>query len=385
MNTAESPVFSKRAHLYGLPMAKEERSGRLVVVEGYMDVVSLYQHGFKGCVASLGTAFTEEQGRLLKRFADQVVLAYDGDAAGRKGLARGLDILAHSGLEVRVLRLPEGHDPDSYVRAEGADAFLRLLDTSLPLIEYKIEAALSSIDLGSVEGRMAGVRAVLPVLAGIESPVGLEGYLAETAVRLGVSQGALAEELERYKRAGSRERSTRHNLSSARYTNRDFRPGRRSGGRAEWAPQDGAGAGGAERELLRWVLVEPEIAEEVAARLGEEPFSRPEFTRVFQWIRSQGETHTSGELLVSRIDDPELARVAGSLLAAGERPPGPFQVYLDRVSIERIRRQVRNLEAKLSLLMKEDRITPGEVGRLVAVYKEVRDQLHRTIGKIKAS
>lgn len=384
VNTAESPVFSKRSHLYGLHLAKEERSGRLVVVEGYMDVVSLYQHGVRGCVASLGTAFTEEQARLLKRFADQVVMAYDGDAAGRKATARGLDILAAAGLEVRVLRLPEGHDPDSYVRSEGAEAFQRLLEESLPLVEYKVEAALSSADVTSVEGRMAAVRAVLPVLASIDSPVGLEGYLAETAQRIGVSVAALAEELERYKRGGSRESSRRHNLSTGRYTIRDFGEGRRNEPARRSVPAPG-GADAAERELLRWVLTEPKKADAVAARLGEEPFSRPEYTRVFQWIRSQRDAIASGEIVVSRIEDPEVARIAGALLAEGGRPPGPFQAYLDRVGVERMRRQVRSLEAKLSLLMKEDGITPGEVGRLVWLYKEVRDQLHRMRGKNKAS
>lgn len=382
VNTAESPVFSKRAHLYGLHTAKEEKSGRLIVVEGYMDVVSLYQHGFRGCVASLGTAFTEEQARLLKRFADQVVLAYDGDAAGRKAIVRGLDILSGTGLDVRVLRLPEGHDPDSYVRSEGMQALQRLLEQSLPLVEYKLETALASWDVSSVEGRVAAVRATLPVLAEIESPVMLEGYLAQAAERIGVSQAALAEELERYKRAGRRESSTGHNLSTGRYTNRDF--GKGENGRSGMGSRESAGVEAAERELLRWVLLDPGKAEAVAAQLGEAPFSRPEYTRVFQWIRAQGDADASGELLVSRIEDPALAQVAGALLATGEMPPGPFQAYLDRVNVEHVRRQVRHLEAKLSLLMKEDRITPSEVGRLVALYKEVRDQLHRTIGRNKA-
>jgi len=283
-----------------------------------------------------------------------------------------------------VLRLPEGHDPDSYVRAEGTEAFRRLLEESLPLLEYKVETALSSVDVSSVEGRMAAVRAVLPILASIDSPVGLEGYLGETAQRIGVSVAAIAEELERYKRGRSRESSTRHILSTRRYTNRDF-GGTRPAGPANRGAVGSGGADAAERELLRWVLSDPEKADVVAATLGEEPFGRPEYTRVFQWIRSQRDASASGEIVFSRIEDPEVARIAGELLAEGGKPPGPFQAYLDRVSVERMRRQVRGLEAKLSLLMKEDRITPGDVGRLVWLYREVRDQLHRMRGKNKAS
>src|SRR5690606_29901227 len=125
-----------------------------LLVEGYMDVVGLAQHGCGPAVASLGTAFTQEQARLLCRFTSDVVLAYDADAAGQSATRKGLDVLADAGLRVRVLRLPQGHDPDSFVRAEGPEAFARLVEAAMPLLEYKLFDAVQGLDLSRVDGQM---------------------------------------------------------------------------------------------------------------------------------------------------------------------------------------------------------------------------------------
>ena len=204
-----------------------------------MDVVGLYRHGFKAAVASLGTSFTREQAVLLKRYAHEIVLAYDADAAGRAATLRGLDILAGEGLEVRVAELPEGHDPDSLVGQEGLDAFRHLIDTSVPLVEYKMNEAIRGFDLGTVEGRTKASERLLPVLASIASPVAREGYVSQMAARLGVSVASLSEALADFLAKGSGERrirsrqsASRHNLSRGRYTNRDL-PGVPPGSRLQ--------------------------------------------------------------------------------------------------------------------------------------------------------
>lgn len=393
LNTAESPVFSKRRQLYGLHLAKEQaaRTGRIVVVEGYMDVVGLYRHGFPGAVASLGTAFTEAQARLLKRFAGEVVLAYDADAAGQAATLRGMEILKREGLAVRVARLPEGHDPDSLVRERGLDAFRQVLDESLPLVEYQMEEALRGADLSRVEGRVEAVERLLPILAGIESPVGREGYIAQLAARLGVSRASLAESLEAYL-AEERDRGPRrqalvlrHNLTRGRYTNRDLGP-RPAGGRAGGAvggTRPGAIAHASERDLLRWLLEEPQRAVQVRDAVGEEPFGAAEYNQLFRWLLTQGETDARGETLVGRIDDPELAAVAGALLMQGPLPPGPFEAYLTRVKEVSLRRQVKELEATLSQLMSEDRPSLAALARLVQRYKDLRDRLGTAVGGVK--
>lgn len=386
LNTAESPVFSKRRQLYGLNIAKDQaaRTGRLVVVEGYMDVVGLYRHGFAGAVATLGTAFTQEQARLIKRFAGEVVLAYDADAAGQAATLRGLELLRGEGLEVRIVELPEGHDPDSLVLQHGLDAFEELLERSLPLVEYQMKEALRGVDLASVRGRMQATERLLPILASVDNPVGREGYVTQLAARLGVSRASLFEALEAYLSrknrapgARSRGRAARHNLSRGSYTNRDLAPRTPAddrSGTSAGSPVE-AGAHACERDLLRCLLDEPARAGEVRRSLGDEPFGVAEYNRLFRWLVAQGETEVHGETVVGRIDDPALAALAGALLVQGERPPGPFEAYLNRVKEVSLRRQVNELEATLSQLMNEEIPSTAELGRLVQRYKELRDRI----------
>ena len=396
LNTAESPVFSKRRQLYGLNVAKEYalRTGKLVVVEGYMDVVGLYRHGFPGAVATLGTAFTPEQARLIKRYAREVVLAYDADAAGHAATMRGLEVLRAAGLEVRVVELPEGHDPDSLVLEQGLAAFEELLQRSLPLVEYQIHEALRGVDLSSVQGKMAATERLLPILAGIENPVGREGYITQLAGRLGVSRASLMEALNGYlskKNEDPKARpaeATRHNLSRGRYTIRDLGPPSAAGSAAlnsatrGMAPRRGVHA--SERDLLRCLIDEPGRAAEVHRELGDAPFSVPGYNRLFQWLLAQGESEVHGETVVGRIDDPDLAQIAGALVIEGQRPPGPFEAYLSRVKEIWLRRQVNELEATLTQLMDEDVPSPVQIGRLVERYKDLRDRLGMAMGSKKS-
>ena len=123
INTSDTPIFNKRYNLYALNMQKGKSPDSLVLVEGYMDVVSLHQGGVSNAVATLGTALTPQQARLIKRYTNQVYLAYDGDAAGQSANLRGLDILAAEGIRVKVITFPQGQDPDDFIRAEGLEGF----------------------------------------------------------------------------------------------------------------------------------------------------------------------------------------------------------------------------------------------------------------------
>lgn len=386
LNTAESPVFSKRRQLYGLHLAKQHaaQSGRIVVVEGYMDVVALHRHGFGAAVATLGTALAREQALLLKRIVPEVVLAYDADAAGRAATLRGLELLEGEGLRVKVATLPEGHDPDSLVRDEGLDAFLQLIEASLPLVEYKINEALRGVDLNSVQGRMEATERLLPILASVSNPVGREGYIVQLAARLGVSVRSLQQAFEDYLAEretppgapGGAER-LRHNLSRGRYTNRDLGAGkvfvRRRGAQGRDSPADPARW--RERDLLRCLLEDPSKAGFVRGTLGDEPFSSAEYNKLFQWILAQGESAVTGESLLGRMDDPKLAELAGALLLGRESPPGPFEAYLEAVKEMSFRRQIAALEVKLTELMQQGVPNPAELVGLVEVYKDLRDRL----------
>ena len=149
LNSPETVVFHKGTNLYGLNFATKNRLEQdyIIIVEGYMDLISLHQHGITNTVASLGTALTINQARLLKRYVNKVIISYDADVAGQTATLRGLEILRNAGFDVKVLKVPQGKDPDEFVRNNGKDAFLRLVDNALPLIEYRIKKAAEGINL----------------------------------------------------------------------------------------------------------------------------------------------------------------------------------------------------------------------------------------------
>ena len=152
-NTSETPLFVKNQNLFAINIAKEQKQQtalpNLVVVEGYMDVISMYQAGFRRAVASMGTSLTENQAKWLSRLTDTVYICYDGDAAGQKATVRGLDILDKAGLEVRVMTVPEKLDPDEYIKKYGKDAFEQLITEALPLPDYKLKLLDNTFDIAS--------------------------------------------------------------------------------------------------------------------------------------------------------------------------------------------------------------------------------------------
>ena len=151
LNTSETPVFNKRQGLYALNFAKKERNlGRLVLVEGYMDTVSLRKYGVAGVVATLGTALTEEQARLIKRYAPEVWISYDGDGAGRKAALRALDIFDSQDMKARVIDYPGGMDPDDFVKANGLAGFDAL--PKYGATEYRMMRARDDLDVSTQEG-----------------------------------------------------------------------------------------------------------------------------------------------------------------------------------------------------------------------------------------
>jgi DNA primase len=139
INSNENLVYSKKKHLFGLNLAKQSSENKIILVEGYMDAISLYQRGFDNVVASLGTALTEEQGRLLRRYCEQVILSYDSDGAGQTAILRGLSILEEQGIDARVLQMDGAKDPDEYVIKFGSGRFKTLVDNAISLVEFKIK------------------------------------------------------------------------------------------------------------------------------------------------------------------------------------------------------------------------------------------------------
>jgi len=194
LNTSDTPVFNKRQGLYALNMVKKERGlKRLILVEGYMDVVSLRQQGIPGVVATLGTALTEEQARLAKRYAPEVWVCYDGDGAGRKAILRALDIFESQEVPARVIDIPGGMDPDDYVKEHGAEGFLALRPLSPS--EYRMLRAADEVDLTTQDGRTQYAIACCNILRKVTNPVELENYLVKLAVQTGFDREVLLRQI----------------------------------------------------------------------------------------------------------------------------------------------------------------------------------------------
>ena len=199
-NTKETLIFNKSKMLYNINRLKKlRRAGGLkevIMVEGYMDTVSLHQGGFKNVVASMGTSLTQEQARLIKRYCSTVLISYDGDSAGQKANMRGLEILKSEGIDVRVVPLPDGLDPDDVIKKLGAEVYRKCLDSAMPLIDYKMKVARMGYDLNKPEDKVKYVGDALKVVRSAESAAERELLLKNLRDETGISFEALSRDLQ---------------------------------------------------------------------------------------------------------------------------------------------------------------------------------------------
>lgn len=201
LNTAETELFNKRNTLYAINYLKKQRQKGpipyVIVVEGYMDTISLHKAGFTMAVASMGTALTQAQAKLIKRFADKVYICYDGDSAGQNATLRGLDILKDNGLDVIVVQLPDKFDPDDVIKTYGREGYEKLLDEALPLVEFKLKFTKTKYDLSSVDGRVKYLNEAINILATLPSSVERELYIPMVSEIAGTNVDFIRRELEK--------------------------------------------------------------------------------------------------------------------------------------------------------------------------------------------
>ena len=200
LNTPETPYFNKRNLLYGLHLARNpiRDSGYVVVMEGYLDVITAHQFGIRNAVASLGTALTKEQVKMLMKYTSEVVIAYDTDDAGVNATIRGLDLIQQMGCRVKVVSIPQGKDPDEYLRTYGIEGWNKLIKSAYNLIEYKLYIAVANGIPTTVAEKISILQQVLPNMANIKNPVEREESIKSVAGVLNVSWEAISGELKRF-------------------------------------------------------------------------------------------------------------------------------------------------------------------------------------------
>jgi len=202
LNSPETPLYTKGRHLYGLNLAKSSQDKRLVLVEGYMDTLAMHQAGIDHAVAALGTAMTEAQANLIRKYTDQVIVGFDADAAGQNAALRSLDILTSRGLKVTVLRVPDGKDPDEFIRKHGPERFKVLIDQALPLLDFKLDVARRSCEVHGTLDILAFQDQACQILAKEDNAIVRELYAGKVSEWLHASADSVVREIER-RREGS--------------------------------------------------------------------------------------------------------------------------------------------------------------------------------------
>ena len=250
MNSPETLVFNKSRNLFALNLAKKSKSGYIILSEGNIDVVSLHQAGFDSAVASLGTSLTAEQARLISRYTNQVIIAYDNDGAGIKAAQRGIGILEQLDVKVKVLRLSGAKDPDEFIKLKGPEAFRRLLEGSEDQVEYRLRSVQDKYDLSADDQKVAFLKEASDLVARLPGIAERQVYAMRVAAIAGVPADAVAKEVEQRRR---------RLLSRARHDNikQETQPERQVQNPMKNTRYEDPASAVAEEGLIRLLYLEP--------------------------------------------------------------------------------------------------------------------------------
>ena len=283
LNTSDTPVFNKSEILFSLNNAKSSGSRTLILCEGYMDVIALNQAGFTNAVATLGTALTNEQAVLMKRYADEVIICYDADGAGQKATARAIDILRNAGLPIKILTVPSGKDPDEFIRSKGENgpaAFKLLIEKCGNDIEYRLMKLKENYNLNTTDGKVAFLNEAVKIVATIESPIERDVFASKLCAELEIDKNAFLEQISKVKRRGRREnikKETRQiqaelNGQNDKINREHYKKPRSSS---------------AEEALLVYLINNPDYANSISERVTPDKFSNSLIKRYYEYVLSK--------------------------------------------------------------------------------------------------
>ena len=282
LNTRETPVFNKSRNLFALNLAKKSKNGYILLAEGNIDVVSLHQAGFDSAVASLGTSLTPEQARLISRYANEVVIAYDNDAAGQKAAQRAIGILENLDLKVKVLRMNGAKDPDEFIKLKGADAFKNLLEQSENHVEYRLQSAMSKYDLSLDEEKVSALKDAVNIIASLPNAVEREVYSMRVAEKCSVSKDVVIGEVDRARKKKihytklQQEKELLRSTTSSRTKNKAV-------------SYENPGSALAEEGVIRLLYLDSGLFQ--SADISPQDFSSPLLARFFEILKEKTDAH----------------------------------------------------------------------------------------------
>ena len=283
LNSPETLIFNKRKNLFGLNLAKKTKSNSLILVEGNIDVVALHQYGFDNAVASLGTSLTEEQAALMTRYAEQIILLYDGDQAGQNATQRAIPILEKAGLQVKVLKMRDAKDPDEFLKKFGADKFKLLLEESSNRVEYQLGAIRRKYDLQVDDQKIRYVQEAAELICSLDSSIKREVYGGRVAESAGITAEAMKLEVNKaFKRRIAREKKKQEKI--------DLEPMKALQPKTRSIHYENMKSALAEESVIAQVLREPALLD-VCKDLTAEQFSVELLGRVYAQLQKR---HFSG-------------------------------------------------------------------------------------------
>ena len=358
LNSPETLVFSKRRTLFGMNLAKNTKRGSILLVEGNIDVVTLHQAGFDNAVASMGTALTTEQTRLISRYAKEIVICYDNDPAGKKATERALDLLKNSEFSVRVLKLPDRIvdgkavkiDADDFIRLRGSDAFEQLLSGSGGGMEFRLGELRDKFDLTDDMQRLEYLRAVCNMLAEIASPVEREVWCSRAAAGCGVTADALKQEVERQRNRNLKNSRKQYERSMAR-------PARNAQPQEKKLRYDDIRSAVAEEGVIRLLLLDPGMIPECS--LEAEEFTSPILRRIYEDLqRRQKEGRSvTPSALAAGMEEGEAALLTELLNKpeSGGKARETLRDYTDVIQREKIMKS-GDLQEIAQLMRKKNKL-----------------------------
>ncbi|MDD2480560.1 MAG: DNA primase [Lutispora sp.] len=361
LNSPDTPIYNKGFNIYSLNLVKGiQNLKNIIVVEGYMDAISLHQYGISNAVASLGTAFTEHQARLLKRYANEIIIAYDSDTAGQSATLKGLSILEKEGCNVKVLRLPRGKDPDEFIRREGLEPFKKLIENSMSLIEYKIFNFRKSINLDDIQQRVKFIKQLANVLQGIDSPAEIDAYIKKYSKEMQISEEAIYEELNRTKKRHTNGNNRHNILDSSSDINKV------EGKRAISGEQI------AEKKLINMCIQDKSRAENILNRVAPDYFSFSIHQRVAEIINlkiKEGKLISAGEIIIHLENEEERKKAAEIFnIEITNHDLELMDSYIDKLWQARIHKKIEELTKKMN-----EYYEIGDRDRSNEIFKEIMD------------
>lgn len=345
LNSPETLVFQKGTNLYGLNFAiKSNMKERyFIIVEGYMDLISLHQHGITNVVASLGTALTVNQARLLKRYADKVIISYDADVAGQTATMRGLEILKDVGFDVRVLSIPQGKDPDEYVRSNGRDAFMKLINEAEGLVEYRIKKAGENINFKDSNDLVKYGKKVTEILAKV-NPIEKDIYIKKISENTGIREQALYDLLSK---------EMTKNIKNQEFMNNKEENGTKLYKEPAFIK--------AERSLLKLCL-EEEYFDYISQLISQDELILPEHKEIFSIIKEakKGSINNIVTFLESKSENikviEEIVKIKEQQVLTGKDNKKLIQDLIKQIDSYKLNQKLKELKQKQKLLEAQGKI-----------------------------